>query len=116
LRAQHRDALTSAIEDVFVRLPSAEAVERLEAAGIANARVNSVDEYLHHPQLAATGSWYEIASPGGHIRALRPPARLQAVEPVMGAVPTVGQHNDAVLQELGFGTELIAKWKRDGVI
>ena len=116
LRLEHRVALTDAIETAFGTLTSADALERLEAAGIANARVNSVEEYLRHPQLAASDSWREIESPVGRLRALRPPVRLDGVEPAMGPIPTVGQHSEAVLAELGFGRELIAQWKQTGVI
>lgn len=116
LRGQHREALTSAIEAVFGELTSAEALARLEAADIANARVNTVEEYLRHPQLAAGDSWREVESPVGPLRALRPPARLQGIEPAMGAIPTVGQHSDAVLLELGFEHHMIATWRKSGVI
>jgi itaconate CoA-transferase len=116
LRFEHRQAMTAAIEAVFGELTSAEALQRLETADIANARVNSVDEYLRHPQLAASGSWREIESPVGALKALRPPARLQGVEPAMGPIPAVGQHSAAVLQELGFEPQLIAEWKQTGVI
>ena len=116
LRFEHRHAMTTAIEEVFGLLTSAEVLERLEAAGIANARVNSVEEYLQHPQLAAGDCWREIESPVGLLKALRPPARLQGVEPAMGAIPTVGQHSEAVLAELGFERPLIERWKETGVV
>ena len=116
LRFEHRQALTDAIVAVFNQLTSAEALERLESADIANARVNSVEEYLRHPQLAAGGSWREVESPVGPLRALRPPARLQGVEPAMGPIPTVGQHSAAVLSELGFDRQIIATWKETGLI
>ena len=116
LRFEHREAMTAAIEAVFSELTSADALERLDAAGIANARVNSVKEYLDHPQLAASDSWREIESPVGPLKALRPPARLDGVEPVMSAIPTVGQHSEAVLAELGFDNAVIAKWKDTGMI
>ena len=116
LRAQHREALTSAIESVFLQLTSAEVLQRLDAADIANARVNTVSEYLRHPQLAATDGWREVDSPVGRIKALRPPARLQGIEPVMGAVPAIGEHSEAVLQELGFSPDMIAQWRESGVI
>lgn len=115
-RFEHRDAMTAAIEAVFGELTSAEALERLESADIANARVNSVREYLDHPQLAASDSWREIDSPVGRLKALRPPARLGGVEPAMSAIPTVGQHSESVLQELGFDRQTIARWRDAGVI
>ena len=116
LRFEHRQAMTGEIEAVFGELSSAEVLERLEAAGIANARVNSVKAYLDHPQLAAGDSWREIESPVGRLRALRPPARLDGVEPAMGAIPTVGQHSESILTELGFDENAIAQWRQTGVI
>ena len=116
LRVQHREALTEAIEAVLMHLPSAEVLRRLETASIANARVNSIGEYLQHPQLAARDCWREIESPSGPIRALVPPVRLQDVEPAMGAVPALGQHSRAILEQLQFDRDTIARWARDGVI
>ena len=116
LRVQHREALTEAIEAALMHLPSAEVLRRLETASIANARVNSIGEYLQHPQLAARDCWREIESPSGPIRALVPPVRLQDVEPAMGAVPALGQHSRSILEQLQFDRDTIAEWARDGVI
>jgi itaconate CoA-transferase len=115
-RVQHREALTAAIETVLALLPSAEVLRRLETAHIANARVNSMHEYLEHPQLAARDCWREIDSPAGPIRALLPPVRMEHVEPVMGAVPALGQHTRAILEELDFDRDTIARWAETGVI
>ncbi len=54
-------------------LSAADVVARLDAAGIANARMNSMREFLDHPQLAARDRWRDIASPAGPLRALVPP-------------------------------------------
>ena len=116
VRVQHREALTEAIESVLVHLPAAEVLRRLEEANIANARVNSIQEYLQHPQLAARECWRDVDSPAGPIRALVPPARIQNVEPVMGAVPTLGQHSRAILEELAFDRQTIEQWAATGVI
>ena len=116
LRVQHREALTDAIEAVLTHLPSAEVLRRLETASIANARVNSIGEYLQHPQLAARDCWREIDSPSGPIRALVPPVKLQDVEPAMGPVPALGQHSKAILGELAFDQATIARWAETGVI
>jgi len=115
-RARHRDALTAAIETVLVRLPSAEVLRRLETAHIANARVNSIREYLNHPQLAARDCWREVDSPSGSIRALIPPVRLEGVAPVMGAIPALGQHSRAILQELEFDEQTIRRWEHEKMI
>jgi len=116
LRVQHRDALNEAVESVLVTLTSAEVLRRLESANIANARVNSMRDYLDHPQLAARDCWREVGSPVGPIRALIPPVRMQHVEPVMGAVPALGEHSGAILEELRFDRETVARWAEEGVI
>jgi len=115
-RVQHRDALTAAIEGVLTYLPSADVLRRLEAANIANAKVNTMREYLQHPQLAARDCWREVDSPAGPIRALVPPVRMQDVTPAMGAVPALGQHTRAILEELAFDQTTIAHWVATGVV
>ena len=116
LRVENRDALTSAIESVLSELPSAEVLRRLEAANIANARVNTIQEFLEHPQLAARNRWRDVDSPVGLIRALLPPVQIEGAEPVMGPIPEVGEHSRAILLELKFDHSTIAEWAASGVI
>ena len=47
-------------------LTAPQVVERLEAAQIANAQVNTMHEVWAHPQLKARGRWREVGSPAGH--------------------------------------------------
>ena len=115
-RVEHRAALHGAIELAFSTLTTAAVIERLDAAGIAWARMNSVNEFLEHPQLTARDCWREIGSPAGPLRAMVPPVRLEGVEPVMGDVPSLGQHTDAILAELGVAEETRAAWRREGAI
>src|SRR6185369_2225613 len=89
LRVQHREPLTLAIEAVFSQLPLAEVLRRLEGANLASANVNTVRQYLQHPQLAHRDCWRDIETPGGQVRALLPPVRMEGVEARMGAVPAL---------------------------
>jgi crotonobetainyl-CoA:carnitine CoA-transferase CaiB-like acyl-CoA transferase len=41
---------------------------------------------------------------------------MENVEPVMNAVPALGQQTDAILGELGFDSQKIADWRKAGVI
>ena len=116
LRVRHRPALHAAIEEVCEGLPLDQLIARLEAAGIAHARLNTVGEFIQHPQLASRGRWTEIDSEAGPLRALRPPVDMDGVEPVMGAVPALGQHTRAILDELGFDGKTIATWQAEGVV
>ena len=116
LRVANRRALHIAIESTLGSLPASDVVARLKAARIAHARVNSVAEYLEHPQLAERDVWREIGSPAGVLRAMIPPVRMAGVAPALGPVPALGQHTDAILRELGVNGDTIARWRREGVI
>jgi len=106
-RVEHRADLHGIIENLFAELPAADILDRLERAGIACARRNSVAEFVRHPQLAERDCWQTIDSPAGPLRALRPPIRMDGVDPAMGAVPALGQHTRQILEELGFDPEAL---------
>ena len=91
------------IEKVFSGLGTAQLIERLEAADIANARLNDMKEFWAHPQLAARGRWTKVGSPAGPLDAMKPPFNMDGFEPRMDAVPALGEHTRAILQELGYG-------------
>jgi itaconate CoA-transferase len=116
LRMANRDALHTAIDDVLSVLPLETVIERLERAGIAYARMNSVAEFIDHPQLTTRDRWQPIESEAGPLRALKPPVLMEAVEPVMGRVPSLGEHTRAILEELGFDRATIEMWKENRVI
>ena len=63
LRNQHRAELQALILRCFAPLTAAQVVERLDAASIANARVNDMADLWAHPQLKARG-----AGARGHAR------------------------------------------------
>ena len=98
-RVKHDDELTAIIEDVLASMTPDEVVARLDAAGIASARLRTPAEFAAHPQLAARDRWREADTPGGPVRALLPPVTVPGRESAMGAVPALGQHTEAVLAE-----------------
>jgi len=115
-RVENRTELHAAIESAFAAMSTAGLVERLEAAGIAWARTNTVAEFLEHPQLTGRDCRREVGSPAGPVRVTVPPVRMDGVEPAMGDVPALGQHTDAILAELGVTGETMAAWRKEGVI
>jgi itaconate CoA-transferase len=115
-RLANRAALHAEIERVFAHLTAAQVIERLEAADIANARLNDMGEFWRHPQLAARSRWAKVGSPGGAIDALKPPFNLSGFEPRMEAVPALGEHTRAVLGELGYSGGEVEKLAAEGVV
>lgn len=100
-RVAHRAALTSRIEKQFAVSTAEQVQAQLDRIGIANARLRDVHEFFDHPQLAARHRWRGVATPGGPVRALIPPASLEGVEPVMGPVPGLGEHTARVRLAMG---------------
>ncbi len=115
-RHAHRAELRAEVERALSRFDAAEVVRRLDAADIANARLNTLQEFWDHPQLAARNRWREVASPAGALRALVPPAMPDGVEPRMDPIPAVGEHTRAILAELGFGEDAVGQLAAAGAI
>jgi itaconate CoA-transferase len=106
-----RPELHAEIEAVISGLSSEETIERLEGAGIANARMRTVQGFLDHPPLTARARWREVASPVGPLPALTPPATLDGDETVMLPVPEVGEHTATILTKLGYEDGEIAAFR-----
>ena len=115
-RVANREALTAAIVAGFAGLSAAEVVARLDAAGIANARVNDMHGLWAHPQLRARDRWREVDTPAGPVPALLPPAGTDAFAARMGAVPALGEHSRAILGELGYDEGAIARLVESGTV
>jgi len=115
-RVENGEELDAAIEGVFGDLSSEEVISRLDEAGIANARMRTVQEFVDHPQLDARERWREVDSPAGPIRTLISPVTMQGVESVTRPIPEVGEHTDAILGELGLDAEAIADLRESGAV
>ena len=115
-RTQARDELRALIDEGFARLSSEQLIARLDAAQIANARMNDMHDVWEHPQLKARGRWTEVDTPCGPIPALLPPGEVDSFTPRMDAVPALGQHSDAILLELGWDQAAIERLRAVGAV
>ena len=116
LRRTNRVALTALIEDVFRDKTSVEVAALLDRAGIANGRMNEPIDVWNHVQFEARDKWRTVQTENGPVRALLPPFTFNDEEAPMGDVPTVGQHTETVLNEIGFSPERIAAMRAAGAI
>jgi crotonobetainyl-CoA:carnitine CoA-transferase CaiB-like acyl-CoA transferase len=101
-RVAHRDELEAIIAASVSRLTAEELERLLEQAGVAHARMNSVEQLWKHPVLAGRDRWHEVQTPGGLAAALPAPAGLAGVDPLFGDVPALGAHSRKVLTGLGY--------------
>ena len=115
-RVEHRDELDAAITDAFRGLTADQVIERLEAAQIASARMNTVEGLIAHPQLEARDRWRDVNSPVGTVRMLKPPFNFERMDVPMGPIPSVGEHTDAILGELGIAASTVADWRARGIV
>jgi len=115
-RRENRDALTAVIEELFTTMTSAEVAALLERHGIANGRLNDPLTTWNHEQFTARDKWRDIMTENGPVRALLPPFQFTDFEAVMGDVPSVGQHTDQVLTELGYTAPEIAALHTSGAV
>ena len=115
-RVAHRSLLHAIIADRFAALDAHEVMVRLEAAEIANGRMNTVQEFLDHPQLSARNRWRDVGSPVGPLKALLPPVTIVGVDAVMNPIPALGEHTESILHELEYDADTVSTWRRLGVV
>ena len=115
-RNQNRETLKALIVQTFSRLTTAQVLERLDQAQIANARMNDMAGLWVHPQLQARERWRTVGSPAGDIPALLPPGRHSSFDYRMDPVPQVGQHTDTILRALGRSDADIARLRASSAI
>jgi itaconate CoA-transferase len=107
-RVQNRQALRALINEVFSTLTAQQVVERLEAAQIANARINDMHDLWRHEQLQARARWVDVGTPAGPVPALLPPGLTGQGDVRMDPVPALGEHTEAILAQLGYSAGDVA--------
>ncbi|MCU1614380.1 MAG: CoA transferase [Frankiales bacterium] len=100
LRVQNIEALTEIINTSLNGLDRKSVAERLDEAGIANARLNRIEDLENHVQLRARDRWVPVSTEVGPIKTMRPPWAPDEVHEY-GPVPSVGQHSQQILDWLG---------------
>jgi crotonobetainyl-CoA:carnitine CoA-transferase CaiB-like acyl-CoA transferase len=100
-RVANRPALDAALGAVLGRLTRAEAMAKLEAAGIACGALNDLDDLIAHPQRRLAS----VATPHGEIELMAPGARIAGASvATLGRVPALGEHSEALRREFGAQT------------
>ena len=112
-RIESREALRALIEAAFASLDAEQVTARLDAAQIANARVNDMHGLWAHEQLAARQRWSEVQTSAGLVKTLLPPGLDEAR---MDPVPALGQHTEAILGELGYSPADIGRLREQQAI
>ncbi len=97
-RSANRGELALVISRTFESMTSRTVVEALDAAKIANAKVNDMAGLWAHRQLKARDRWREVQTQAGPVAALLPPGQDDAR---MDPIPAPGEHTATILAEIG---------------
>ena len=115
-RSAARQDLYRIIVEAFSRFTAGQVVKRLDDAQIGNAAMNDMRQVWEHAQLEARKRWAEVDTPNGKILAMRPPGVPESFNARMDPIPSVGEHTDAILAEIGYGESEIARLRTAQVI
>jgi crotonobetainyl-CoA:carnitine CoA-transferase CaiB-like acyl-CoA transferase len=117
-RVTHRVEVDREIETTLRRRPATEWLGIFERLGVPAARINDLDQALNSPQAVHNQMVVEMQHPvAGAIRVMNNPIRLsEAPASVRMPPPTLGQHTDEILTEMGIDGEGIRRLTDGGVV
>jgi crotonobetainyl-CoA:carnitine CoA-transferase CaiB-like acyl-CoA transferase len=110
--------LAAELAQTFLTRPRAEWLQRLAAEDVPHAPVLNPGEVFDDPQVRHLGSFRRLEHPQeGEMWVVNPPLLFDGERPgAMTPPPTLGEHTDEVLGELGLAAGEIAALRADKVI
>jgi crotonobetainyl-CoA:carnitine CoA-transferase CaiB-like acyl-CoA transferase len=117
-RAQHADELDEAVGSWIAARDRDEVVRAFEEAQAAVAPIYDVRDVMADPQFAALGSLVRVPDPElGSVLMQNVLFRLSDTPgKIETAGPSIGQHTEEVLGELGLDADAIAELRRQGAV
>ena len=118
LRIKHYVELNRLLNDIVGTKPRIHWIAAFEAHDVPFAPVHTIAEVFDDPQVRHLGTFYQQRHPTqGEVTAIHRPIRIdgeRAPRPL--AAPTLGEHTDAVLADLGYGDDDIESLRTAGVV
>jgi succinate---hydroxymethylglutarate CoA-transferase len=117
-RVENRETVDGMIAAALATDDAEAWIANLRAAGVPCGRINSVAQALDDPHTAARAMVESIAHPAaGALKMLGVPFKLaDTPASVRRAPPTLGQHTDEIMREIGIEPQAIAALRRDKVV
>ncbi len=117
-RVINRDALIPILEAVFKTRTTDEWIEALTAAELPCGPINTLDRVFQHPQVLHRRMVEEIEHPtAGRIKLVGIPYKFSETPlAIRRHPPTLGEHTEEVLRELGYSEAEVAALRAEGAI
>jgi alpha-methylacyl-CoA racemase len=116
--AAKREEIHRFLSETFKTKTRDEWFEILTKSDICAGRMLTVDEAADDPQVRARKMVVELEAAGGlKVRQIGISVKLSDTPgAIRSLAPSLGQHTEEILGELGYGTEQIERWRNEGAI
>jgi len=118
LRVRHRKELEALLQPRFLTAPTSVWLEKFEAVGVPAGPILGYDQVFADPHIEAREMAVEVDhAKAGRTRVLGVPFKLSTTPgTVRRPAPTLGQHTDEILGELGYDAAAIADLRSRKVV
>ncbi len=118
VRVNHRGAMVSMLQEIFLTRPVAEWVEDLQAANVPCGPINDLADVFADPQVLARNMYLEMPHPTlGSIKQTGLPIKFSLTPGGLDRhPPLLGEHNQEILQSLGYSDADVQSLKEQSVI
>jgi crotonobetainyl-CoA:carnitine CoA-transferase CaiB-like acyl-CoA transferase len=115
---EKRAILLRLLDDLFATGTRDDWVARLRDADVVSAPINTLLEASNDPDVLANGYVTEVAYPthGKRLKVHGSPWHFSETPAKVGRAPTLGEHNESVLSELGYSAVQIKDFKDRRII
>src|SRR5215470_16278273 len=116
--AENMPLLTAILDDVFAAQPMAHWYEVFNGVHVTFGAVRGPQEVIEDPQLAANDIVVPLEGAGGKLSTtISSPIQVHGVAKVPARrAPDLGEHNEEILRELGFGAKDIDALRASGAV